>query len=62
MCAISPVLKQIEAKEAYILVIFHLEDSPVDSGELRTLEADAEETVTTLGPVWAKMELSQNTK
>lgn len=32
MCTIYSVLKQIKAKEACILVIFHLEDSLVDSG------------------------------
>lgn len=68
MCAIYSVLKQIKVKEARILVLFHLEDSLVDSGgvlhtcELRMLEADVEEAVTTLGPVWATMELPQNTK
>lgn len=68
MCAIYSVLKQIKAKEARILVLFHLEDSLVDSGgvlhtcELRMLEPDVEEAVTTLGPVWATMELPQNTK
>lgn len=68
MCAIYSVLKQIKAKEARILVLFHLEDSLVDSGgvlhtcELRMLKADVEEAVTTLGPVWATMQLPQNTK